>query len=259
MVHHKNLVVCVKSNGKVLREHGETAYLPFGSEYSLLIKNLHSRRVLVNVEVDGREAIKGLIIEPNSESELERFFEGDMKKGHKFKFIEKSDDIKEFRGDRADDGIIRVEYQFEAVFDRNPWRNRKRYPWEDYNPWNPTFGSVDYDQYNQPYMINTNIGGSFSSTVECNTVECNNVSYNANEDGITVEGGESSQQFVPGNIGLLDNTKYVISLCLKGYYPSQEKKVEKPLTVQQKLQCKYCGKKWKSNNKFCGNCGAALI
>ena len=44
MMYNNKLVAAIKSNGKVLREFGEEVYIPFGSEYSILIKNLHSVR-----------------------------------------------------------------------------------------------------------------------------------------------------------------------------------------------------------------------
>ena len=39
MMYLQKLAVAVKVNGKVLREVGDTVYIPFGSEYSILIKN----------------------------------------------------------------------------------------------------------------------------------------------------------------------------------------------------------------------------
>ena len=46
--------------------------------------------------------------------DLERFVEGySMSSGPKFKFIEKTQEISDFRGDKAEDGLIRIEFQFE--------------------------------------------------------------------------------------------------------------------------------------------------
>ena len=41
MVYNEKLVASVKCNGKVLREDKDTVYLPFGSEYSILLKNMN--------------------------------------------------------------------------------------------------------------------------------------------------------------------------------------------------------------------------
>ena len=41
MMYHKKLVASIRTNGKILREFKDTVYLPFGSEYSILLKNLN--------------------------------------------------------------------------------------------------------------------------------------------------------------------------------------------------------------------------
>jgi hypothetical protein len=116
MMYNNKLAIAVKSNGKVLREFKDTAFIPFGSEYSLLIKNLNTVRVQVRVELDGTDATEGtwLIIAPNSEMELTRFIKnGNLDKGNRFKFIERTAGVEQHRGVKMEDGLIRVEYQFE--------------------------------------------------------------------------------------------------------------------------------------------------
>ncbi len=45
MMYKQNFVVVVKCNGKILREQdSDVVYLPFGAEYSILLKNKDSRR-----------------------------------------------------------------------------------------------------------------------------------------------------------------------------------------------------------------------
>ncbi|MFW6002642.1 MAG: hypothetical protein ACOCQD_04815, partial [archaeon] len=138
MVFNMNLVAVVKQNNNNLREYRDSngndiVYIPYGSEYSILLKNLNTVKALATVEVDGREAIKDLIIHPNRSVELERFFENDMNAGHKFKFIEKTDDIKRHRGDKPEDGIVRITYQFESKFnslDGGYWHKRWPSIWD---------------------------------------------------------------------------------------------------------------------------------
>ena len=74
MVYSQKFVAVVKAGGKILREkEGNEVLLPFGSEYSLLLKNLEARKALVKVSVDGKDVTgsSGIIIQPNSELELE--------------------------------------------------------------------------------------------------------------------------------------------------------------------------------------------
>src|SRR5271157_5608703 len=117
MMYSDKLAIAVKVNGKVLREFKDTAFVPFGSEYSLLIKNLNSVRCRVSISIDGKDIADGdsFIINANSSMELERFLKnGNMSKGNRFKFIERTAGVEAHRGGaQVEDGIIRVEFEFE--------------------------------------------------------------------------------------------------------------------------------------------------
>ena len=116
MVYQNKLVVVVKCNGRVLREQGEFVTLPFGSEYSLLFKNLNSQRAVIEIEIDGEDVLDGnqIVIAANSENEIKGFMKG-SNVTNAFKFIQKTQQIADHRGDKIDDGFIRVSYQFEEV------------------------------------------------------------------------------------------------------------------------------------------------
>ena len=116
MMYNQKLVASIKANGKVLREFKDTIYIPFASEYSVLIKNLNTVRALVNVYIDGENAVPGgLVINPGQSVDLERWIKnGNLSEGNKFKFIERTAAIEDGpRGIKLEDGLIRVEYQFE--------------------------------------------------------------------------------------------------------------------------------------------------
>jgi len=107
MTYKNYFVVEVKSKGKILRVKNGVISLPFGSEYSIFLKNLNSRRASVKVHVDGQDILDchSLILEPNSGTELEGFLNGTVAR-NKFKFIQKTKEIQDHRGDKIDDGII---------------------------------------------------------------------------------------------------------------------------------------------------------
>lgn len=270
MVFNANLVAVIKSNGKVLRETGKDTnnfvHMPFGNEYSILLKNLNTVKALVDVEIDGRTAINGLIIQPNSSVELERFFEDNMNKGHRFKFIEKNEDIKNFRSDKVEDGIIRISYKFEKTINKTlneiygeSFRLGPDKWWEDridkFNTrWRERIGTGNF------IGDNTYYSSFMGSTVAGNPTVTRSLNVNkvVNEDGITVEGSESNQSFVHGNFGVPEDEEHVINIQLKGHFPN-EGEVKEPLTVDKKIQCKYCGRRYKSSCKYCSNCGAHLI
>lgn len=118
MTYSKGFIACVKVNGKVLREDADIVTLPFGAEYSVLLKNLTSVRAQVKVSVDGTDATEGtwLIVPANGELELERYIRnGNFDKGNRFKFIERTGQIEANKGIGASDGLIRVEYKSEVV------------------------------------------------------------------------------------------------------------------------------------------------
>ena len=126
MVYKDKLVACIMWGNEVLREFENTVYLPFNSEYKLYFKNLHPRRACVDVHIDGEPAIKGMVIHGvnsgRNEVELERFVEGfSMKYGPKFQFIQKTDDIRKNRGEKAEDGLVIITYSFEEKEPEPNW------------------------------------------------------------------------------------------------------------------------------------------
>ena len=98
-VFQDKIVTAIKVGGKVLRENGDTVTLPFGGEYSILVKNLNSVRTQVTISVDGTDAAGKLVIGPNSSMELERFIRnGNLATGNRFKFIERTAEVEAHRG-----------------------------------------------------------------------------------------------------------------------------------------------------------------
>lgn len=274
MVYKKNFVVAVKSEGKVLREDNEKVYLPVGTEYSVLLKNMQNRKALVKVFIDGEDVLNGsgLIIDAHSEMELERFLGNDMDSGRRFKYIEKSKKISKNRGDKLEDGILCVEVQYEKEFNYIPWYppyqplttwpNPYEKPivtWEYNNTDSTTDNNFKYGYYSSKLNVESDniIPQGFNLSDAVKSINVNN-QQSVECDGITVKGSESKQQFAYGNIGVLEDKKYVICLQLKGIKPSG-KQVQQPITVKDKIQCEVCGTKNKSNHKYCVECGAFLF
>ena len=89
MTYKDRFVAEIKSGGSILRVKDDTVYLPFKSEYSLLLKNLNTHRASINVEIDGQDVLdnSSLIIEPNSTTELMGFLRGTTAT-NSFRFIQ---------------------------------------------------------------------------------------------------------------------------------------------------------------------------
>lgn len=294
-MHKSKLVVAVKTNGKVLREDKDTVFLPFGSEYSLLLKNLNSVRALLTVEIDGVDVLDGekLVVNANSEIDLERFMKkGNQKQGNRFKFIERTAAIEDGpRGIGAVDGIVRVSFQYEK---------RKVLPvpvkviehHHHYDYWGPRYfarypliGSTDMMYGHASSSIADNallevLSAQLSATTSDTSAPTKGLrsaslmtssaklsasdgamimAQNAapkNDVGITVAGSISNQKFQTVEDFEVEAETEVIVLNLKG--KTEAAKVEKPVTVQTKLKCSTCGTVNKSNAKFCRECGTAL-
>ena len=261
MTYKDHFVVEVKHNGKFLRVRNDVVTLPFGSEYSLFFKNLDTRRVSVNISIDGQDVLdnSSLVIDGNSSTEIEGFLKGSVAK-NRFKFIQKTKEIQDYRGDRADDGLIRVEFAYEKPPVKVLTEVHHHYHW-NYRNW---FTGNSGDRYRgiNPGCVDTFTYAS-NNSFSCNDTPVGVESvYNVNnteplqDEGITVKGSECNQQFVNVTMGELEPPT-VIVINLKGV-TENKKIVQKPVMVKTKLKCSTCGRVSKSYFKFCPNCGTFL-
>jgi len=274
MTYKDQFVAEVKCRGKILRVTDDVVRLPFGSEYSLYLKNLSSRKASVNISIDGEDVLdnNSLILEPNSSVELEGFLRGTTAR-NKFKFINKTKEIQEHRGDKIDDGIIRIEFAYERqhpirllVEDIEHHHHHHHHHHHNFRHWN--YGdwfvgdstvrySTSGDGVHAMSIKNSDTVGAtqnafYSSNV---TVESLGVGQPLSDEGITVKGSECNQDFRYASIGELEQAEVII-IRLKGITGSQP--IQQPITVDTKLTCKTCGRVSKSSAKFCSNCGTFL-
>lgn len=279
MMYKERFIAVIKHKGKVLRERSGVVRLPFGSEYSLMLKNLEPRKAVVNVNIDGEDILDGhsLIVQPNSEMELKGIMDG-MSARNRFKFIRKTKEIANHRGDRLDDGIVRVEFKFEKKRVTEIVDTKVTLPYIIYDykyrcPWCGNWPCTCpnwWSSSNTYTCYFTNNGGSGNLSCDSNTkglssnCSINNMSFTTgdlgaplDDEGITVKGSKIKQDFVYGSTEELEESSSVIVIRLRGS-KSNGTVVEKPITVKSKLECPTCGKKSKSTERFCGNCGTYL-
>jgi hypothetical protein len=274
MMYQSKLVASLKANGKILREFKDTVYIPFGSEYSFLIKNLNTTRACVNVFIDGENVVPGgLVIDPGREIDLERWIKnGNLSEGNKFKFIERTSAIENGpRGIKLEDGLVRIEFQFEkprpiinTAYDNFRFTGisdiRKTYTSASYNV-NGVMRGVDFSKgENMKASATSAMNATLNSmgiSASAGEIHDGAATMDWNDVGITVPGSKSEQKFTTVHMGELEVEKHTIVLKLLGETPDN-KPVVKPVTVKAKPKCVTCGKMNKAHAKFCVECGTAL-
>lgn len=260
------LVASLKANGKILREFKDTVYLPFGVEYSFCLKNLNTKRALVTVYIDGEDMTPGgLVLNAGQEVDLERSIKnGNLREGNRFKFIERTGAIENHRGVKLEDGLVRIEYQFELYDMNQPWITNQMFnkglmrgvsgpsisgctgDWVA--PMGATYSSVDGSSMSTGWISASGATTNISAQAQ---------SMPANDVGITVAGSKSTQSFTTTTMGVMEAEKHTIVLKLLGE-TAENKPVLQPVNVKMKPKCTTCGKQNKATNKFCSECGTAL-
>lgn len=275
MVYKQKCVAAIKVGGKILRESGDTVVLPFGSEYSILLKNMDSVRSKVSVFIDGENATDGteLIIGPNQNLELERFIKhGNLDAGNRFKFIERTEAIEDNRGIKIDDGLIRVEFKREKVVRHEHVVTHYDYDYTwpcPYQPWpwpRRTWrsGTRTLGQAFTGAQFNASNCSDGAQNVVCNLMKsaddgpsnsCLDILQHPVDNGITVPGSESHQQFYYAADFDTDGSE-VIVIKLRGKVGA--KPVSQPITVKSRKHCDTCGRSNEALSRFCTQCGTAL-
>lgn len=240
-MYSNKLAAAIKCRGKILRELGETAYLPFGTEYAILLKNLNTVRASVKVYIDGEDATEGvaIVIEPNSSVELERFIKNnDLFRGNRFKFIERTTKVTNYRGNTYEDGLVRIEFQFEA---QNCYNAVSVTPdvWPASTPLKGAYGCPALMSYPK----------GVRAVAQSNT--------STNSVGITAPGSVSEQRFSTTARLQLEAIRHAIVIQLRGERPDGAY-VTKAVASRDRTECKMCGTSSKTSAKFCAECGVSL-
>ena len=280
MTYQDKFVAEVKVNGRILRVKDGAVYLPFGCEYTLYLKNLNSRRASINVSIDGEDVLDNhsLILDANSSTELQGFLRGNVAR-NRFRFINKTKQIADHRGDRADDGLIRIEFAYEKP-QPEPWiketikevhhhhHHEEPMRWTYYNTpdWNLSRGIQKGGD--SAIQISTASGPteqptSYTANVAESNVICDSLGVAVSapppnvDEGITVKGSEVHQSFMYSSIGQLEDSTVII-INLKGLTDKTNKPIQEAVTVRRKITCPTCGNRSTSAAKYCVSCGTFL-
>jgi hypothetical protein len=208
MMHYEKYVVAITDkNGKSYREFDSErlmlgrkskVYLPFDSEYKILIKNNSEARIKLNIDIDGTSVSGsgGLIMSAYSTESLERFVDV----ARKFLFVRKNDD-RVSDPSSGENGILKILIEKEYT---------PSYTYTGQPVWIQQSPSVPVKEYDNSVWISSSLRGMNSTLLaatsdsHCDSAPCS-MTYSCNmaqtrqllneEAGATVEGGTSSQQF----------------------------------------------------------------
>lgn len=275
MMYNSKLVASIKVSGKILREFKDSVYIPFGSEYSILLKNLNTVRALVNIYVDGENVTpNGLVLNAGQEVDFERSLaNGSLLEGNKFKFIERTGNIEKHRGVKLEDGLIRVEFQFEKVYRRQDGFQINQVILGGHHPYNSGITWTSSNSALRSSGMTKDATRGMHPGVACSSADfsytCDmadmvvgaslqSVNATASETGITVAGSKSEQKFTTVSNFACEPEKFNIVLKLLGE-TEDNKTIRNPITVKAKPKCSTCGKQNKATAKFCSECGTALV
>ena len=266
-MYKNNFVVCLKiKDGEILRDDNGIIKIPFDTEYSIYLKNLNSKKAKVEISIDGEDVFNknSIVVKENDISEIKGFLEGNKVK-NAFKFIEKIKEISDYRGNKIDDGLIRVKITYEKEKVEIPYY--KYFPQIDYIPQQPLvwYSNDSHNDFCEVYCsnnINNNINfedAKLKLQEDQNNRSIQQLRKDKNiAEGITMHGSPINQELENAYIGQLEENSTVIVLKLTGY-KDDKKKVTEPITVKTKNQCPTCGKMCKSSAKYCDRCGTCLI
>lgn len=265
MMYSNKFAAAIKVSGKVLREFGDTVYLPFGSEYEIRLKNMDSRRAKVFVEIDGQNVTEGgLVLKAFQTLDLERFLdENSLDTGNRFRFIERSSKIEEHRGVRIEDGLIQIRYEFELPSPSFPPITLGSHWGKDtFRAYSGIYTNSDTGPSVEgmavcDWMSHTTDSSTSVDNIAINSAIAKSTSIPANESGITVKGSQSTQKFTTTHWRGTEGPVHSMVLRLLGE-TKDNLPIREPLTVKRKIDCETCGTSNSATANFCKECGTSL-
>ena len=250
---YTKLVSAIVVDGKTLIKKDGRSELPFGCEYSIYMKNLENRKVLISVSIDGNDILNGkqIILNSGEEITLERFLEN-LDEGRKLRFIQKTKEIEAFRGNNAEDGLVVINYTYERE-KTNTYSVKGIQRGGFLDGFGDLYGSG-------PVYAATNSVNSVEASLSANTAPIQDQASLSCEKGITVEGSKSNQAFSRGWIGELEYTTHVDTIELFGYKSKAGIEPEVSTIFVKEKYCPSCGSRYSAigDVEYCSKDGTFL-
>lgn len=209
-------------------------HIPFNTEYAVRVRNNTANRIKFFLRIDGLASSEQYIANPFQTVTIERFLNGDLESGRKFKFVSINDPNVQ-NPSSSENGQVVVEIMPEKQLQITTLGQKRRIP-------------------SYRYYQTTN-------TLPYDTICCNSTMLFAganNNVGATVEGSFSNQQFeyVDDFVGTGINT--ILSVTLRAI---PEKVKLNSMQISPERFCANCGNKYRleSGVNFCTYCGTKLL
>lgn len=249
-MHSNGFVIALKNaNKEVLREtNNGTVYLPFYSEYSLLLKNNNNRKAQVTIKIDGTNVLGNsfIILHPNESTDLERFIiDRNLNSGNKFKFVPK-DDSRVADPSNEENGNIEVTFKLEKQF----------YPTIEIND---KFPQKHWKSYRKDRRTDYS-SSLYSQELSNNVMFCSTSLVAPSQAGATIEGSYSNQKFTYGTIGELEPLSTILKLKILAPVATTQWTVStSTINETKKKYCTNCGKRLKFRDLYCNKCGTKQL
>lgn len=255
----KDFVVTLEVKGQTCREFKNEQgrnliYIPFGSDYSLQFRNMRNVRALVEVKIDGAEVTAGgLVIGANSSSSLTGKIDGDSTK-NQFRFIRKTERIKNVRGDKPMDSVVEVKVTFEEDWyelkrrldNADIWRKKSikscGITWQSDRTESPLRSFSSYNQADSGLSSLNQIGFNCSANIE---------------GGLTVPGTPTNVNYSTTSFRRSSDVTSV-SFFLTGTNP-ESLPIAQPVVTRSERICPTCRFRNPNTDRWCGDCGTCLV
>ena len=233
-MYSNDFVVCVCKDGKAVDEdRGGVVRLPFGQEYTIYLKNKHSRRAVADISIDG-EHMGEFVVGAHSSVYIKRPADRDAA----FRFVSATSDAAKKEGKSEDDasGVITVKWSLEKVrYIRHEYvPTSTPIPWKSPSPYGRSilrsteFYSQSFNTDAQPaacFNCCSDFDGEVKTSGGIQLPEVSNV-------GVTVDGGRTNQSFYEVNIDIEDTSTTMI-IILRGLDVKAERKAKKSQTLAE--------------------------
>lgn len=280
-----NVVISIKVGQNFLQDIESIVQIPFGTEYSVLIKNLNNKPINVKMFIDGKlnGIEKGFLVKEKESISINSFLDPSFRSLNNtcnaLKFINKSPELNSRRTENIEDSLLRFEVELleeihnnlsakdfkDFLKDMKPYdmhekpqgtRDSKPFGLEPYYPGidtikeHPLLRKNKSDLNEHPFLYQV---GDLNSTNIFNKQPMELFSNNVSLEGITVPGKKVEQS----QLEIINLIKYKVkeSICFVfKLVGTNEVIIEK----KEKKTCVVCNKKYKPRYNYCPIDGSYL-